>query len=316
MEWQEIKISVNSEDTERANNIAVMAVPYGIYTEDYSTLEEEAWDIAHIDLIDEDLLKKDRTKSIIHIYIGENDNPKEAISFVSQRLDAEKIPYTIDTSACKEEDWLNNWKKYFKPLKIGKRLFVRPIWEENFDAENIRRTAEMLKYTSSIRRVLLAELSEPSEDFVRVIFKHMESGKVFNATQKEKLTPLVKSTLDAIIQEKVKASLDAALKTTEETAAAAEEVINTPVLGADTGVVTTQSETDAFNIIRAIASEIVAPDKVCIRDAKSYCAILFDDNNRKPICRLFFNNEANKAIVLFDGTQEEKGFIHSVEEIF
>ena len=98
--------------------------------------------------------------------------------------------------------------------------------------------------------------------------------------------------------------------------AAAEEVINTPVLGADTGVVTTQSETDAFNIIRAIASEIVAPDKVCIRDAKSYCAILFDDNNRKPICRLFFNNEANKAIVLFDGTQEEKVFIHSVEEIF
>ena len=108
MEWQEIKISVNSEDTERANNIAVMAVPYGIYTEDYSTLEQEAWDIAHIDLIDEDLLKKDRSKSIIHIYIGENDNPQEAISFVSQRLDAEKIPYTIDTSACKEEDWLNN----------------------------------------------------------------------------------------------------------------------------------------------------------------------------------------------------------------
>ena len=51
MEWQEIKISVNSEDTERANNIAVMAVPYGIYTEDYSTLEQGAWDIAHIDLI-------------------------------------------------------------------------------------------------------------------------------------------------------------------------------------------------------------------------------------------------------------------------
>ena len=188
--------------------------------------------------------------------------------------------------------------------------------KENFDADNIRRTAEMLKYTSSIRRVLLAELSDPSEDFVRVIFKQMESGKVFNATQKEKLTPMVKSTLDAIIQEKVKASLDAALKTTAETAAAAEEVINTPVLGADTGVVTTQCETDAFNIVRAIASEIVAPDKVCIRDAKSYCAILFDDNNRKPICRLFFNNEANKAIVLFDGSQEEKVFIHSVEEIF
>ena len=135
MEWQEIKISVNSEDTERANNIAVMAVPYGIYTEDYSTLEQEAWDIAHIDLIDEDLLKKDRTKSIIHIYIGENDNPQEAISFVSQRLDAEKIPYTIDTSACKEEDWLNNWKKFFKVTPIGERLIIRPTWEEYDNTE-------------------------------------------------------------------------------------------------------------------------------------------------------------------------------------
>lgn len=188
--------------------------------------------------------------------------------------------------------------------------------KENFDADNIRRTAEMLKYTSSIRQILISELSEPSEDFVRLVFKQMESGKIFNSTQKEKLTPLVKSTLDTIVAEKVKASLDAALKTTEETTATAEEIVQAPILGADTGITTTQSETDAFNIVRAIASEIISPEKIYIRDAKSYCAILFDDNNRKPICRLFFNNEANKAIVFFNGIQEEKVFINSVEEIF
>lgn len=185
--------------------------------------------------------------------------------------------------------------------------------KENFDADNIRKTAENLKYTSLIRRILNSELSNPSEDFVRVVFKQMDTGKLFNSTQKEKLTPLVKAALDSIISEKVKASLDAALKSTED---ATPEIIETPILGADTGVVTTQAETDAFNIIRAIASEVVSPEKICIRDAKSYCAILFDDNNRKPVCRLFFNNDNNKSIVFFDGPQEEKIAIHSVEEIF
>ena len=81
-------------------------------------------------------------------------------------------------------------------------------------------------------------------------------------------------------------------------------------------IITTQDEYDAFYTIRGICVALVEPERIVMRDAKSYCAILFDDNNRKPICRLFFNNEANKAIVLFDGTQEEKVFIHSVEEIF
>ena len=55
MNYTEVKIYVKTEDTERASNIAVMAVPYGIYIEDYSDLEQAAWEIAHIDLIDEEM---------------------------------------------------------------------------------------------------------------------------------------------------------------------------------------------------------------------------------------------------------------------
>ena len=135
MNWTEIKITVNTSDTERASNIAVMAVPYGIYIEDYSTLEQEAWEIAHIDLIDEELLEKSRDKSVIHIYVAENENPNEAVSFVTARLEAENVDFTIEAEGCTEEDWANNWKAYFKPLKIGERLFVRPVWEEDFDSE-------------------------------------------------------------------------------------------------------------------------------------------------------------------------------------
>ena len=134
MNYTEVKIYIKTEDTERASNIAVMAVPYGIYIEDYSDLEEAAWEIAHIDLIDEDLLQKDRAESIVHIYIEEGNNPAEAVSFISDRLNAEKIAFRIETDGCSEEDWADKWKAFFKPTAVGERLFVRPIWIDDYDA--------------------------------------------------------------------------------------------------------------------------------------------------------------------------------------
>ncbi len=134
MNYTEVKIYVKTEDTERASNIAVMAVPYGIYIEDYSDLEQAAWEIAHIDLIDEDLLQKDRAESIVHIYIEEGNNPAEAVSFISDRLTAEKIDFRIETDSCSEEDWADKWKAFFKPTPVGERLFVRPIWIDDYDA--------------------------------------------------------------------------------------------------------------------------------------------------------------------------------------
>ncbi len=134
MEYTEVKIYVPTDDTEKASGIAVMTVPYGIYIEDYSNLETEAWEIAHIDLIDEDLLQKNRDESIIHIYLEEDMNPAEAVSFISERLDAEAIDYKIETDGCSEEDWADKWKAYFKPTPVGDRLFIRPTWIDDYDA--------------------------------------------------------------------------------------------------------------------------------------------------------------------------------------
>ena len=57
--WTEIKITVDADRVDEAGDIATMTVPYGIYTEDYRHLEEETLEIAKIDIIDEELLKKD-----------------------------------------------------------------------------------------------------------------------------------------------------------------------------------------------------------------------------------------------------------------
>lgn len=184
-----------------------------------------------------------------------------------------------------------------------------------FDAENIRRTAELLKCTSSIRQILKNEFSAPSSELVRMIFRQMDcSAQIFNDKQKEKLTPLVKAAIEAIIRDEVKAQLDAALKTTAEAEAeAATEA--TKELPCD-GIVTTDDETAGWNIIRAILHQDIAPERVAMRDAKSYCAILYDDNNRRPICRLYFNNPEKRAIGLFDTGIEDKVLLTDINALF
>ena len=105
-----------------------MVVPYGIYVEDYSDLEQGAREIAHIDLIDEALLQKDRNHSLIHAYISPEENPMEAVAFLRERLTAEGIAHEVNSSSIAEEDWANNWKTYFKPLTVGKKLWICPTW--------------------------------------------------------------------------------------------------------------------------------------------------------------------------------------------
>ena len=132
--WTEIAVTVDTKDIDTAGDIANMVVPYGIYIEDYSALEEETMQIAHIDLIEESLLEKDRTKGIIHVYINPEENPLESTSFIAERLNALGIKHEITISDCKVEDWQNNWKQYFHPMPIGKKLLIRPVWEDNYEA--------------------------------------------------------------------------------------------------------------------------------------------------------------------------------------
>lgn len=136
MNWTEITVSVEGKYTDQAAAIANMTVPYGIYIEDYSDLEQGAWDIAHIDLIDEELVAKDRKNSIIHIYISECDNAAEALEFLKERFTAEGIPFVLGSLGVNDEDWNENWKKYFHTTEIGNRLAVVPSWENYDNKEN------------------------------------------------------------------------------------------------------------------------------------------------------------------------------------
>lgn len=135
MQWTEIKIEINSQDIDKASAIANMVVPYGIYIEDYTNLEQEVLEIAHIDLIDKDLLARDRNIAYVHIYLEPDVNPAEALAFLRERYNEEKISHKIDTGISIEEDWRNCWKKYFKPTPVGEKILIRPSWRDDYDPQ-------------------------------------------------------------------------------------------------------------------------------------------------------------------------------------
>ncbi len=130
MDWTDLQLEVATADLDTAAAVAQMTVPYGIQIEDYSDLLEMVPQIAHIDLIDEALLERNKNVGIIHIYISADQNPAETAAFVSQRLAAEDICHTIYTGRLREEDWATAWKSYYHPVKVGERLVVCPTWEQ------------------------------------------------------------------------------------------------------------------------------------------------------------------------------------------
>ena len=136
MDFTELVITVAAADAEAAAAICHMAVPYGLYIEDYSDLEAGVAEVAGATVIDEQLLGKDPTRAILHLYISPLEHPLEALGFLKERLESAAIPYDASVGAVREEDWANNWKQYFKPVEIGQTLAVCPTWETYENHQN------------------------------------------------------------------------------------------------------------------------------------------------------------------------------------
>lgn len=129
MDWSEIIIITNVQYYDTVTSIAQM-VSEGIYIEDYSNIEEVVAEISHIDLIDDDLLNKDRSIIKVHIYLNAFVNVTETIEYLKNRLENEDIKFEMKTDILRESDWANNWKKYYKPFNVGEKLLIKPEWEK------------------------------------------------------------------------------------------------------------------------------------------------------------------------------------------
>ena len=136
MEWTDIQITVPQQYAETAEAIATMVSNGGIYIEDYRDLEQQAWEIAHVDLIEQDLLDQPRDIVKVHMYLAPDENPAEILPLFKERLEASGVEYKLETSGIEQEDWQNAWKKYYHAIDIGQRLAIVPGWE-TYDTDRI-----------------------------------------------------------------------------------------------------------------------------------------------------------------------------------
>ncbi len=129
MKYNELLIKISSADGEKASAIAAMLDIGGLYLEDYSDMMDCDL-VKQIGLIDEELLAKDTSKATLHVYLPENISVDEASAYLEERFTSEDIKYELSHELIDEEAYANAWKKYYKPLKIGEKIVVCPLWEE------------------------------------------------------------------------------------------------------------------------------------------------------------------------------------------
>ena len=168
----------------------------------------------------------------------------------------------------------------------------------DFNLERIVSHASTLKLQSEVQAELRKEISDPSDDLVRIIAGRLHEGRM-TETVRDRFKGAITAGFASVIRDGVHERLESAMQHgTDPT----ELVLPEPV--ADDGIDTTADEIDGFNIVRAICAAEVDTSRIVMRDAKSYCAILLDDNNRKSIVRLHFNSETARYVGLFDGKTE------------
>lgn len=149
-----------------------------------------------------------------------------------------------------------------------------------------------------------------SEEFARLIAKRVYSGQVTSQV-KDNFTRLIANSFSAIVRDHVNDRLTSALN-----ASAVPEHDEAPGPASPEENITTDEEVNGFRIVQAIASRLIDPKRVVMRDAKSYCAILLDDNNRKSLARLHFNGLTTKYVGTFDGQAETRNPIGDLTDIY
>ena len=167
-----------------------------------------------------------------------------------------------------------------------------------FDVDETQEAAATLKYIEGMKQALVRQLSTPDEEFSRWLTKQVYS-KLLTQAARERFAVLVRQSFREFIDDRINATLKSALEREAiNSDPVAEVVLPDDTVRPITPMVTNAEEVRGYELVKAVAGEVVDPARVFIRDTKSYCGVLLDDNNRKPIVRMHFNSPTNKRIGL------------------
>jgi hypothetical protein len=191
---------------------------------------------------------------------------------------------------------------------------LKKFHKSYFNEGEILSTAQQLQISLAIRQVIDRDFASPSTEFTRYFVREVNESR---STPKliEQYAPLLKKEIGNYIDDVISDRLNIAKQKEQQT----EEKPEQPVAAdtaPDDGVVTTQEELDAYNIVRSILRKEVDVSRITYKDYKSYFVVNIEGSMWKWICRLYL--KANKYISFphESGTGEDKFEIKSLDEVF
>jgi predicted type IV restriction endonuclease len=192
---------------------------------------------------------------------------------------------------------------------------LKKFHKSYFDVENIFNSASELKYTRELQKIIVAEMQNPTDILVRHFAKQVYTGLI-SAKILEQFTQLTRKSYAQVINDIITERLKSALNKENEAAKEIKEDVVISAESQESQVVTTVEEMEGFYIVRSILRQKIDIKRIVHRDALTYFAILLDDNNRKPICRLYLNGN-KKFISTFDEAKKDTKFeISSLDDIY
>lgn len=199
---------------------------------------------------------------------------------------------------------------------------LKKFTKSTFNLEEILTSASELKYTNAIRKIIAQDFEAPSDDFVRYFTSQVYSGiKTQNVI--EQFTLITKKAIRRFLNDQINERLQSAIQEADGGSAPPEEKEFPVEIEAEEEVhnkkrkiVSTQEEIEGYFAVKSILRDVIDIKRVYIRDTQSYCGVLLDDNNRKPICRLRFNRDQLYLAVLDEDKNEDRIPIDGVDDIY
>lgn len=188
---------------------------------------------------------------------------------------------------------------------------LKKFTKSSFDVDKILSSASDLKYTREVKKNLIQEFESPSEDFIKYMAKQVYPG-VVTSNVRETFRGIIQKAMNQFLKEEVNYRLKSALKASDDKSDE-EKVVE---IEETREPITTLEEIEGFYIIKSILFDVLDVDRVVMRDKLSYCGVLLDDNNRKPICRLHFNTSQKYLGVFDENKNEERIPIDELKNIF
>lgn len=204
-------------------------------------------------------------------------------------------------------------------LKETELIEVQKFHKSYFDIDNIVNTASELKYSNAIKKILSSEFKSPTSNFVKFFVSQVYDGRATENVMNQ-FTEIVKKSVSHLISDMISERLKTALNQERVVdkieAAKAEENLQNTENTKDEGKETTEEEIDGYLIVKSILRQKFSASRIIGRDTKTYFGILLDDNNRRPLVRLWFNSE-KKYIGIFDPDKNEtKLEVQNIDDIY